>query len=139
MQRDQVEEAAAVTRPLATAYARHALTGPSSGKNIPAEIRAPLVERLGHYSFDTHAVPGRVNPNSRLLADRPDLERYVLERFAIVGTPDECRERLGAVVEAANLDGVWLIVVVDDPETQVRRCAVAFADLLAAAGESTVV
>jgi alkanesulfonate monooxygenase SsuD/methylene tetrahydromethanopterin reductase-like flavin-dependent oxidoreductase (luciferase family) len=125
-----LDHAAAITRPLATAYARHALTGPHSGKNIPEAIREPLRQRLGRYSFATHAAPGRANPNGELLADRADLESYVMERFALMGTHDQCRERLGQVVDAARLDGVWLIIVVADPESQLQRCAEAFEDLL---------
>jgi hypothetical protein len=53
-----------------------------------------------------------------------------MERFALMGTHDQCRERLGQVVDAARLDGVWLIIVVADPESQLQRCAEAFEDLL---------
>jgi alkanesulfonate monooxygenase SsuD/methylene tetrahydromethanopterin reductase-like flavin-dependent oxidoreductase (luciferase family) len=118
------------TRPLAIAYARHALSITSEGKNVPEEYREELSERLARYSFSTHSVPGAENPNGALLADRPELEDYVLERFALVGTPEECRARLERIALAAGLTGVWLIVVVPEPEELVDRVAAAFADLL---------
>jgi alkanesulfonate monooxygenase SsuD/methylene tetrahydromethanopterin reductase-like flavin-dependent oxidoreductase (luciferase family) len=125
-----VAEAIGVTRPLAIAYARHAFAVTYRGKHVPQDLQEPLAMRLGRYSFAAHSRPGTANPNGQLLTDMPELERYVMERFAIVGTPEYCRARLAGVVEAARLDGVWLIVVVNDPRTQIERCAETFAKML---------
>jgi alkanesulfonate monooxygenase SsuD/methylene tetrahydromethanopterin reductase-like flavin-dependent oxidoreductase (luciferase family) len=129
---DELEGALEATRPLAIAYARHALASTFTGKNVPEPFQAPLAERLGRYSFDTHAQAGGTNPNGELLAGARDLEDYVMDRFSIVGTAGACRQRLLALGEQAGLDGIWLIIVVPEPEVQVARAAVAFADLLAA-------
>ena len=77
-----------------------------------------------------HAVPGRENPNAHLLADRPDLEEFARARFTIVGTADQCRVRIAQIAEEAHLDGLWLSIVVPEPEVLVERAGDAFRNLL---------
>jgi len=125
-----LEAARAATLPLAVAYARHAFSTSFASKNVPPEFQQPFRERLAAYRFTSHAVPGGDNPNARLLADRPDLEDYAMTRFTIVGTADQCRARIARVADEANLDGLWLSIVVPDPEILVQRAAEAFHDLL---------
>jgi alkanesulfonate monooxygenase SsuD/methylene tetrahydromethanopterin reductase-like flavin-dependent oxidoreductase (luciferase family) len=125
------DAAEAATRPLAIAYARFSLAATFEGRNVPSRLQAPLADRLAGYLFTQHAKPGEENPNGRLLADRPDLEQYVLGRFAVVGTAEECKQRLLEVAKQASLDGIWLIIVVPNPEIQVTRATSAFKDILA--------
>jgi alkanesulfonate monooxygenase SsuD/methylene tetrahydromethanopterin reductase-like flavin-dependent oxidoreductase (luciferase family) len=125
-----VEAAREATKPLAVTNARHAFSGSYEGKNVPLELQGPFRERLARYEFMSHAVPGATSANAALLADRPDLEEYAMERFTIVGTPDQCRARVARLAEESDLDGLWFAIVVPDPETLVQRAAEAFADLL---------
>jgi alkanesulfonate monooxygenase SsuD/methylene tetrahydromethanopterin reductase-like flavin-dependent oxidoreductase (luciferase family) len=126
----ELEAARTATLPLAVAYARHAFSSTFASKNVPLELQQPFRERLAAYRFTSHAVPGAANPNTALFADRPDLQEYAMTRFTIVGTADQCRERVARLAEEADLDGLWLSIVVPDPETLVQRAGEAFRDLL---------
>ena len=121
-----LDSARAETLPLAVAYARHAFSAGFAAKNVPPELQQPFRERLKAYRFTSHAVPGGENPNARLFAARPDLEDFAMTRFTIVGTPDRCRARLTQIAAEANLDGLWLSIVVPRPEILVERAADAF-------------
>jgi alkanesulfonate monooxygenase SsuD/methylene tetrahydromethanopterin reductase-like flavin-dependent oxidoreductase (luciferase family) len=125
-----LEAARTATLPLAVAYARHHFSGTFASKNVPLEFQQPFRERLADYRFTSHAVPGDVNPNARLFADRPDLADYAMTRFTIVGTADQCRARIERLADEADLDGLWLSIVVPDPETLVERAGEAFQGLL---------
>ncbi len=101
------------------------------GKNVPIEFQEPLAERLGRYKFTHHGMPSSVNPNATLFDDRPDLERYIMDRFAIIGTAEQCHDQLANLIQDARLDGVWLSLASIQPETQLERWADALSDLLA--------
>jgi alkanesulfonate monooxygenase SsuD/methylene tetrahydromethanopterin reductase-like flavin-dependent oxidoreductase (luciferase family) len=127
----ELAAARTATLPLAVAYARHHFSGSFASKNVPRELQQPFRERLAAYRFTSHAVPGDANPNTRLFADRPDLEDYAMARFTIIGTADQCRERLVRLADETDLDGLWLSIVVPDPAELVQRAGEAFRDLLA--------
>ena len=114
-----ISRARAATLPLAVAYARHAFDHSFKDKNVPEQYQEPMRERLQHYAFASHAVPDGHNANGQLLSDVPTIEDYVLDRFALVGTVDSCRERLARFLADSDVDGVWLTVNVPDPLTQV--------------------
>jgi alkanesulfonate monooxygenase SsuD/methylene tetrahydromethanopterin reductase-like flavin-dependent oxidoreductase (luciferase family) len=77
-------------------------------------------ERLENYAFSSHAAPTAANANGTLLSDLPEIEDYVVERFALVGTVGACRQRLAKFVSASGVDGVWLTVNVPDPLKQTK-------------------
>lgn len=117
---DAVPAAREEVLPVTIAYARHAFSHTFEGKNVPAGFQDDLHARLSGYQFTSHAQPGSENPNAALLADRPDLEDYVFNRFGLVGTIEECRERVRRFVEESNVDGMWFSVPVPDPVGQVE-------------------
>lgn len=57
--------------------------------DLPAEDIATVASIRETYDYYQHMVPG--SPHSRLVTDS------LLDRFAVAGTPQECRERLDAV------------------------------------------
>jgi len=89
-----VERARAAILPMAIANARFALSTTFAGKHVPEELQPLLRERLRRYDHGTHGRETGANPNAALFADLPEVEDYVLRRFSIVGTPDECRRRV---------------------------------------------
>lgn len=129
----EVAAAVRATMPLAVTNARHAFSGTYVGKNVPADLQEPFRARLARYRFMSHAAPGAGSPNGSLLADRPDLEAYAMERFTIVGTAATCRARVERLAAETDLDGLWFSIVVPEPEALVERAATAFGDLLAGA------
>jgi alkanesulfonate monooxygenase SsuD/methylene tetrahydromethanopterin reductase-like flavin-dependent oxidoreductase (luciferase family) len=123
----RAEEAREITLPVAVA--RFNFQRGFDGKNVPAAFEEPLTEQLAKYNFYRHAVTTKDNANGRLLRGFPEIEDYVVDRFALVGTADQCRERLRAFVDASQVDGVWLTVNVPDPVAQVDLVAAAFGEL----------
>jgi 5,10-methylenetetrahydromethanopterin reductase len=86
------------------------------GKHVPPEL-APAIRRvLEGYEPAAHLQPG--GQNTALLED-PVLLRYLAERFAVIGPPEVCVERLRAIA-AAGIDNVIVGGVGRDP-TRVLR------------------
>jgi alkanesulfonate monooxygenase SsuD/methylene tetrahydromethanopterin reductase-like flavin-dependent oxidoreductase (luciferase family) len=100
-----VRRSAAVMAVLA---ARFAFASSFEGKNVP-EAYQPIIRRaFQRYQFAHHAKDG-ANPNAGLFDEWPEVRDYIIDRFAIVGTPQQCSDRLEALVREAQLDGVWLM------------------------------
>lgn len=78
------------------------------GKNVPIEYRDAIREGLSRYDYRYHGAVGKPNPNAELLADRPDVADYLVDRMCVVGTEAQIANRLAAVCHEARLDGVWL-------------------------------
>ncbi|MDT0438635.1 MULTISPECIES: LLM class flavin-dependent oxidoreductase [Streptomyces] len=81
------------------------------GKNVPDEYQPVLAERYASYDFAWHGRSGH-SPVADLFADRPDIESYLLDRFAIIGTVEECRERVDGLT--SELDGLFLSLLFED-------------------------
>ena len=68
-----------------------------------------------------------------LFDDVPDLQDYLVDRFSLIGTADECAGRLQEVAVQADLDGMWLALgpstLIEDPPTMVRTAGRVFAEL----------
>lgn len=114
---------------VALAYARHALSATFAGKNVPTEYQQPLVERFAQYRFLDHARLDEGNPNAHLLDDVPEIRDYVIDRFSISGTADQCRARVQDLIERTELDGIWFTVTVPQPVTDIRRAGAALGGL----------
>jgi alkanesulfonate monooxygenase SsuD/methylene tetrahydromethanopterin reductase-like flavin-dependent oxidoreductase (luciferase family) len=66
-------------------------------------LRERVEALIRDYDYGEHMQPGR-SANYRL-AERLGLVEYFLERFAIVGTPEDCRRQL-AGLRAVGLENV---------------------------------
>jgi 5,10-methylenetetrahydromethanopterin reductase len=91
----------------------------TEGKHVPPEL-LDRVKLLGQrYSFSSHTLPG--GANNRLIGEL-GLVDYLAERFAVVGTPDECIKKLGAAIDAGARQ-FWMSVHFDDKERFLRDWA----------------
>jgi alkanesulfonate monooxygenase SsuD/methylene tetrahydromethanopterin reductase-like flavin-dependent oxidoreductase (luciferase family) len=97
--------------PRAISASRFNFAGTFADKNVPAEFQPVLRERYAGYDFAWHGRSGE-NPVATMFADRPDIEAYLLDRFAVVGTVMECRQALAAL--APSVDGVFLSLLFED-------------------------
>jgi alkanesulfonate monooxygenase SsuD/methylene tetrahydromethanopterin reductase-like flavin-dependent oxidoreductase (luciferase family) len=93
---------------MAMLAARFAFASSFDGKNVPEAYQAIIRRGLARYQFSHHAKDGP-NPNAALFDEWPEVRDYLIDRFAVVGTPEQCRERLEHVIREARLDGVWLM------------------------------
>lgn len=85
---------------LAASGYRH-LRAPSQIETVPEEFREPLRDfqrRFDPNGFEGYQ-PSWDGPNAQLVVEL-GLEEYLAKRFAIVGTPEECRGQVEALGEA---------------------------------------
>jgi len=85
-------------KPATVSSGAYVLRGDVAAKRVPPELEASLGELFREYQFDAHLARGQ-SANYRL-AERLGLTEYLLERFSIAGTPEDCCrkiERLRAV------------------------------------------
>lgn len=102
---DSREAAIEELKPSLAAVAHHSLQFSMAEKGVPDEYVEPLETLLDRYESDEHNVPGGVN---RALLDELDLTDYLVDRYAVVGTPDDCITRLSQLREHDGIDGVFL-------------------------------
>lgn len=88
------------------------------GKRVPSEMIPRIEELKRRYAAVEHQQPGRTT-NSRLL-DELGLADFLAERFAVVGTPQDCREKLRNIRDA-GVHNVVFTGVAPDVERLIRR------------------
>lgn len=123
-QESDVAAARADVRASVLALARHALGGDPAARGVPPELVADVETLRREYDFEAHAQVG--GANAVLLARHPEAEDYLLDRFALVGTPDQVRDRAAALEATGVVDGLILSTTVPDPISHVRLVADAF-------------
>lgn len=103
--------------PRAVSASHFAFAATLDGKNVPPQFAEVLAERYRRYDYTWHGRSGH-NPNAELFADHPEVEEYLVNRFAIYGTPEQCRDRLAAL--RGHVDGVLLSLLFEDVLDQVE-------------------
>jgi 5,10-methylenetetrahydromethanopterin reductase len=91
----------------------------TEGKHIPPDL-LEKVKILGQrYAYSSHTLPH--SPNNRLIEEL-GLVDYLADRFAAVGTPEDCIKKLRAAVDAGARQ-FWMSVHFDDKERFLRDWA----------------
>lgn len=96
---------------------------------VPEHLRDAVVELQHRYDPTKHVMWDGPNAN---LVDELDLGDYLVSRFGVVGTADECREQVAAMA-AAGVRGVVVPAVDRDPDGLLHR----FADAVIHHGTAT--
>ena len=97
--------------------AKHLGRFTTQGKHIP-ENMIPLIEQVyREYKFEQHQIPG--NDNGKLVKEL-GLAEYLADRFAIVGTPDDCAHKIKEAAEAGARH-FWMSVHFPDKERFMRE------------------
>ncbi|WP_165958740.1 LLM class flavin-dependent oxidoreductase [Actinomadura sp. KC345] len=102
--------------PRAVSASHFAFASTFEGKNVPEEYAGVLAERYSGYDYGSHGRSGATS-NATMFADRPDIEDYLLDRFAVVGRADDCRARLEDL--SAHVDGIYLSLLFEDALPQI--------------------
>jgi alkanesulfonate monooxygenase SsuD/methylene tetrahydromethanopterin reductase-like flavin-dependent oxidoreductase (luciferase family) len=97
--------------PRSISAAHFAFASTMDGKNVPEEFAPVLEERFKAYDYGSHGRSGATS-NAGLFTDRPDIERYLLDRFVVCGTAADCRERL--VELHKSVDGIYLSLLFEE-------------------------
>jgi alkanesulfonate monooxygenase SsuD/methylene tetrahydromethanopterin reductase-like flavin-dependent oxidoreductase (luciferase family) len=105
---DEIRALRAAAGGMASLAARFAFSAGFEGKNVPHDFQPAMRQMLDGYQFAHHA-KATGNPNAGLFDGDPAIRDYILDRFALVGTPEQCAERLAGLVRDAGIDGFWLM------------------------------
>ena len=78
--------------------AHHAFRFTLAGKQVPPAFHQAIRRVQSGYQPHQHEAHGE-SPNARLIAD-PEFLEYMAQRFAILGTPEECADQIRRVGES---------------------------------------
>lgn len=92
-------------RSAAVSSAAFVLRGDAAAKRIPPALRDKVEQLVAEYEFGEHLSPGQTA--NYHLAERLGLVDYVLERFAIAGTPEDCLRQVEGL-RATGLQNICL-------------------------------
>ena len=105
---------AEITMELAS-NAHHVFRFTLEGKHVPAELADAIRRVQKGYEPAAHEALG-ASPNAALMDAEPALRAYLAERFAVVGPPAACAEKLRAVVDAGIGNFLVTGFVADRPQ-----------------------
>ena len=108
------------------ASANHAFRFTLEGKGIPAELHEPIRGLQREYNAHHHEIAGAGNA---VLTDRWGLTDFLVDRFAIAGTPGECVTQIRRAMTAGARQFITTSFV-PDPRVFMRRWAGEVADAL---------
>lgn len=114
---DTREQAIAEIRMGLAGSAHHAFRFGLEGKYVPASLQPAVLELVRSYDTRVHEVWDGRNAE---LSDSLGLTDYLADRFALVGTAEECRDRLAALRDA-GLTQLILPALGPDPAGMLRR------------------
>ena len=100
------------------ASGHHAFRFTLEGKNVPEEHREAVSILHREYEAAEHEQVGHTR--NAVLTDELGLTEYFADRFAVVGTPEECRAKTRAIFEA-GADTLLITAIGPSPETILRR------------------
>jgi alkanesulfonate monooxygenase SsuD/methylene tetrahydromethanopterin reductase-like flavin-dependent oxidoreductase (luciferase family) len=123
---DEIPALRAAAGGMASLAARFAFSAGFEGKNVPHNYQPAMRKMLDAYQFAHHAKASG-NPNAGLFDEVPEIRDYVLDRFALIGTPAQCAERLAGLVREAGIDGFWLMPSAPSSDSAAVRRKLAFA------------
>jgi len=90
------------------ASAHHSLQVSFEGKHVPEDHREDIRTLIENYDSTVHGQPDETH-NSELV-ERLGLTNYLLSRYAVAGTPADCRAQLERLDRAGAVDGVLFAV-----------------------------
>ncbi len=115
---DKREEAVDEIKMALAASGHHAFRFTLDGKHVPEELRESIAILQREYVPVEHEQVGKTR--NAVLSDELGLTDYLADRFAVVGTPEECREKVRSI-EAAGVDMLLITAIGPQPAEIIRR------------------
>ena len=115
---DQRDQAIEEIKMALAASGHHAFRFTLEGKNVPQEFREAVAILHHEYQAAEHEQVGQTR--NATLTDELGLTDYFADRFAIVGTPEECRAKTRAIFDA-GVDVLLITAIGPSPEGIIRR------------------
>ncbi len=100
------------------ASGHHAFRFTLEGKNVPEQYREAVSILHREYEAAEHEQVGQTR--NATLTDELGLTDYFADRFAIVGSPEECRAKTRAIFDT-GVDVLLITAIGPSPETIIRR------------------
>ena len=100
------------------ASAHHAFRFTLEGKHVPPELHEAMQIIQGEYVPAEHEQVG--DTRNAALSDELGVTDYLADRFAVVGTPDECRAKV-AQIEESGAHVLQITAISHDPADIIRR------------------
>ena len=115
---DDRDEAIEEIKMALAASGHHSFRFTLDGKNVPEQYREAVSILHHEYEAAEHEQVGQTR--NATLTDELGLTDYFADRFAIVGTPEECRIKTRAIFDA-GVDVLLITAIGPSPETIIRR------------------
>ena len=115
---DDRQEAIEEIKMALAASGHHAFRFTLEGKNVPEQYREAVSILHHEYEAAEHEQVGQTR--NATLTDELGLTDYFADRFAIVGTPEECRAKTQSIFDA-GVDVLLITAIGPSPETIIRR------------------
>ncbi|MCY3690648.1 MAG: LLM class flavin-dependent oxidoreductase [Chloroflexota bacterium] len=100
------------------ASAHHAFRFTLEGKHVPEELHEAMMAVQGEYVPAEHEQVG--DTRNAAISDEFGVTNYLADRFAVVGTPDECRAKASQIA-ASGVDVLQITAISHDPSDIIRR------------------
>ena len=100
------------------ASGHHAFRFTLEGKSVPEELRDPVSILHREYQAAEHEQVGQTR--NATLTDELGLTDYFADRFAVAGTPEECRAKAQAIFHA-GVDALLITAIGPSPGGIIRR------------------
>lgn len=115
---DTREEAIEEIKMALAASGHHAFRFTLEGKMVPEELHEAVLTLHHEYRAAEHEQVGRTR--NAALTDELGLTDYFADRFAVAGTPDDCREKTLSIF-SEGVDALLITAIGPSPEGIIRR------------------
>ncbi len=100
------------------ASAHHAFRFTLEGKHVPEHLHEAMMAIQGEYVPAEHEQVG--DTRNAAITDEFGVTDYLADRFAVAGTPDECRAKV-AQIAGSGVDVLQITAISHDPGDIIRR------------------
>lgn len=100
------------------ASAHHAFRFTLEGKHVPEELHEAMMAIQGEYVPAEHEQVG--DTRNAAITDEFGVTEYLADRFAVAGTPGECRAKVSQIA-ASGVDVLQITAISHDPGDIIRR------------------
>tara|TARA_B100001146_G_scaffold189855_1_gene174568 strand:+ start:20 stop:580 length:561 start_codon:yes stop_codon:yes gene_type:complete len=115
---DRKEDAIDEIKMALAASGHHAFRFTLEGKNVPEYLHEAVMALQGEYVPLEHEQLG--DTRNAAISDELGLTEFLADRFAVVGTPEDCLAKVRTIKEA-GVDNLLILAISSDSDNIIRR------------------
>jgi 5,10-methylenetetrahydromethanopterin reductase len=115
---DRREDAIDEIKMALAASGHHAFRFTLEGKNVPEHLQEAIMALQGEYVPSEHEQLG--DTRNAAISDELGLTEFLADRFAVVGTPEDCLAKV-RTIEEAGVDNLLILAISSDSNNIIRR------------------